>query len=309
MGNCKICDDKLGDAFPIREMMLGTREEFNYAQCTGCGTIQILNIPGNIGNYYPNYYYSFHHKIPALIQLPLFKRIFKDIRIKKKYRQKDTDIFNYLRPIQTLASHKILDIGCGSGKLICEMFNLGFQNVQGTDKFIEAGYDYGYGVKVFKKDLSELKKKSYNLLMMHHVFEHMDNPAEELVKCHRLLKDDGHLIIRIPVVGKAWDIYKTDWIQLDAPRHFFLHTVASMKILAGKAGFVIDNVIYDSTAFQFWGSELYKRDIPFVNENKEYRLPTDYYSTEELDNYEQLASGLNKEQQGDSAIFYLTKRR
>jgi len=308
MNNCKVCNGPLAEGFMVREMMLGKRDEFEYAQCTNCGTIQILEIPKNIEDYYPEYYYSFKEDIPLIKRLSGSKRLFNKYRIKRKYREQNIPIFRYLKPLKTTPSSRILDIGCGRGKLICEMFNLGFENVQGVDKFVTAEYDYDYGVKVLKKDLSELENKRYNLLMMHHVFEHMDEPLEELKKCFELLKSKGYLIIRIPVVGRAWDIYGKDWIQLDAPRHFFIHTEKSMTLLAERAGFEIANIIYDSAGFQFWGSELYKRDIALVeNTTKNYRIDTDFFSDEELRIYDQQAKDLNDARKGDQAIFYLRK--
>lgn len=288
--------------------MLGFREEFEYGVCSSCGTIQILSLPDSIIEYYPPYYYSFKQHPPKLKPLSFLKGLVKDLKIRKKYLTSKRAIIKCLKPLATLTSENILDIGCGSGQLICELFNLGFTNVQGVDKFISNELDYGNGVKVFKKDLSELKKESYDLLMMHHVFEHMDEPLQELQKSYALLKKGGHLIIRIPVVGKAWESYQENWAQLDAPRHFFIHTEASMKLLADQAGFNITNVIYDSGSFQFWGSELYKQDIALVDDKtKEYRAPGDFFSEETLADYEIQAKQLNKDRQGDQAIFYLKK--
>ncbi|MDR6785975.1 2-polyprenyl-3-methyl-5-hydroxy-6-metoxy-1,4-benzoquinol methylase [Pedobacter africanus] len=306
---CKVCSAKLSNTFKIKEMMLGLREDFEYAQCSECRTIQIINVPVTIEKYYPDYYYSFKQVIPKLSPLPFFKKLFNGYRIKKKYRKERYEIFRHLKPLMIRPSQKILDIGCGRGALICQMFNYGFTNVEGIDKYIDKEYNYNYGVNVYKKDLSELKANSYDLLMMHHVFEHMDNPYEELAKCNKLLKQKGHLIIRIPVVAKAWEIYQQDWIQLDAPRHFFLHTTESMRLLAEKTGFSIDNIVYDSNGFQFWGSELYKRDIGLVDENtKEYRRGEDFFSDKELNAFDLKAEELNRTGQGDQAIFYLSKK-
>jgi len=308
MKNCEVCNTHLSEIFVAKEMMLGYRKEFEYGVCSNCGTIQILSEPESITSYYPSYYYSFKQEIPKLKPLPLMKRLVGDLRMKKKYRESENDLLKWLRPLGILPSHKILDIGCGSGKLICELFNFGFRKVHGVDKFISGNFDYGYGVKVFRKDLSELQKESYDLLMMHHVFEHMAAPLEELKKSHALLKRNGHLIVRIPVVGKAWETYHEKWIQLDAPRHFFIHTEKSMAILAKQSGFSITDIVYDSSAFQFWGSELYKRDIAFVDqETKEYRQPADFFSEKVLAEYEDEAQRLNEGKQGDQAVFYLKK--
>jgi SAM-dependent methyltransferase len=308
MKNCVICNGELGDIFNVKEMMLGLGKGFQYRQCNDCKTIQIVDVPVDIVDYYPEYYYSFKQEIPKLLTLPFFKKMFNTIRFKRKYRRGGYEVLRHLQPLRIMPSQKILDIGCGKGQLICQMFNFGFTNVQGVDKFIDKAYDYGYNVKVFKNDLAELKRNSYDLLMMHHVFEHMENPLEELRKCYDLLKEDSHLIIRIPVVGKAWEMYKQNWVQLDAPRHFFIHTEESMHVLAQNAGFTITNIEYDSNAFQFWGSELYNRGISLLNkETKAYVSASEFFSDQEIANFEEAAKELNMNRIGDQAVFYLKK--
>lgn len=308
MRDCKICKAPLPNTFSVKEMMLGTRDEFEYAQCTECGTIQILDIPDGMENYYPYYYYSFKESVPKLKRKSLLKRIFADFRMNRKYKRCNSAILEQLKPLQILPSHRILDVGCGKGKLICELFNEGFEDVQGVDKFITDEHDYDYNVKVFKKDLSELDANSYDLLMMHHCFEHMDQPLLELHNCYNLLKPGGYLMIRIPVVSKTWEIYGTDWVQLDAPRHFFIHTERSMELLAKEAKFNMVDVVYDSSSFQFTGSEMYKRGIELVDgKTKEYRDIQALFSREELENYDKQSKQLNREGNGDQAIFYLLK--
>jgi 2-polyprenyl-3-methyl-5-hydroxy-6-metoxy-1,4-benzoquinol methylase len=76
--------------------------------------------------------------------------------------------------------------------------------------------------------------------MLHHSFEHMDNPCGVLKQIDKLLNPDGELLIRIPVSDSfAWRKYGVDWFQLDAPRHFFLHTTKSIALLAKNSGFVL----------------------------------------------------------------------
>ncbi|WP_078792882.1 class I SAM-dependent methyltransferase [Elizabethkingia meningoseptica] len=303
---CKICHANLENIFNAREMMFGIGKEFPYAQCSNCQTIQILEIPKDIASYYPEYYYSFRQYIPPITGIKaILKRIFKKYRI-RKFRH---EILDQLQPLNILHTQRILDIGCGRGKLICEMFNYGYKNIQGVDRFIPQEYQHGHNVKVLKNDLSELKNNSYDLLMMHHVFEHMEEPMNELAKAYKLLKNNGYLMIRIPVVNDAWSIYHRDWVQLDAPRHFFIHTEKSISIMAKEVGFTVTDVVYDSNSMQFWGSELYKRDIPLINESsKDFINPDDFFSPTEIAGYEQYAKELNHNNKGDQAIFYLQKK-
>ncbi|MEN0054058.1 MAG: class I SAM-dependent methyltransferase [Mucilaginibacter sp.] len=306
--NCRICGNAFTQKFDFKEMMFGFRDRFDYATCGNCGALQILSIPSNIDKYYPSDYVSFIQSTLPLKRQPLLKRLVSDLRLKRKYRISNSHLLDYLRPIKAKPSAKILDIGCGKGALICALFNLGFENITGVDKFIPKEVDHGYGVKVLKKDLTELPANSYDLLIMHHVLEHVDNQIAELKNCHKLLKKNGILMVSIPLLGKAWEIYKDNWVQLDAPRHYVLHTMKSISLLAERTGFKIGQTIFDSTAFQFLGSELYKKDIPLTDpETHEWITFDKYFTAEEIAKFEKQAQTLNAAQQGDAARFYLYK--
>ena len=134
--------------------------------------------------------------------------MFNDIRMFKKYRRSDNHILGFLKPMHTRPKAKILDIGCGVGDKICSLFDLGFEHVAGVDKFIPHELDYGNNVRVLKKDLTQLNSNEHDLLMMHHVLEHMDEQVKELTECYRILRKGGVLLICISVVGEAWEIYK-----------------------------------------------------------------------------------------------------
>src|SRR5262245_52545571 len=60
MSMCKICRHSDRNMIhSIREMMFGTRESFEYIECSRCGCIQIADIPDDISRHYPPDYYSF----------------------------------------------------------------------------------------------------------------------------------------------------------------------------------------------------------------------------------------------------------
>jgi hypothetical protein len=116
-------------------------------------------------------------------------------------------------------------------------------------------------------------------------------------------------MIRIPLVSsEAWKKYGTHWVQLDAPRHFFLYSVESLKVLAEKTKFQIREIVHDSNESQFWGSEQYLKGIPLLAENSYARNPAkSIFSKAEIKNYKQMARKLNLESQGDQAVIYMVK--
>lgn len=306
---CKICYSPFADTYIVKEMMFGFRDQFKYNQCSVCNCLQIDEFPDDIDKYYPPYYYSFTADTAPLKRQPFLKRLIGDFRLKKLLR-KNRPVLKYLKPIQPKFSDHILEIGCGKGQQICNLFNLGFEHVEGVDKFIPKEIDHGFGVRIVKKEINELKHKNYDIIIMNHVLEHMPEQQDVLRNCHKLLKSNGCLLIAIPVIAEAFNIYKEDWVQLDAPRHFFLHTVDSMQILANETGFDIQHTLFDSISLQFWASELYRKDIPlFPEENNRQAYPTEkFFTNEEIRNFEQKSLKLNKEGKGDTAVFYLYKR-
>jgi predicted SAM-dependent methyltransferase len=179
------------------------------------------------------------------------------------------------------------------------MSSWGFKNLTGIDPFIEADITYTWGVKVFKSDVFNHVGK-YDLIMLHHSFEHMDNPYGVLKQLYRLLNPEGEVLIRIPVSDSfAWRKYGVNWSQLDAPRHFFLHTTNSITRLATSCGFVLYRISYDSTEGQFLDGEKYSRNITLHE-----HIAVESSCIREC---KKQAKILNKIKDGDQACFILKK--
>jgi 2-polyprenyl-3-methyl-5-hydroxy-6-metoxy-1,4-benzoquinol methylase len=136
-----------------------------------------------------------------------------------------------LRDAAISRSDHILDLGCGSGDLIFTLREIGFRNVLGADPFIANTIYHPKGVKVLKSTAGEIEGR-FDLVMMHHSLEHIWNQREIVQGIARLLVRGGRCIIRIPTIDSwAWEEYGADWVQLDAPRHFYLHSRTSITHL------------------------------------------------------------------------------
>jgi 2-polyprenyl-3-methyl-5-hydroxy-6-metoxy-1,4-benzoquinol methylase len=275
MVSCRVCDNDTGNVlFNAYEMMFGFRDEFEYYQCSRCGCLQIKEIPCDMSKYYPDNYYSFNVRGENNISKSILTKIKLSLKksiIKYSFKTKISSLFmtkiyqlpswaEWLKIAGMGLDNSILDVGCGTGHLILEMHKLGFSNLTGIDPYITQGVCHVNGVQILKNTLGELKCK-YDFIMLNHSFEHMDDPLSTLNNIHAHLSDDGFTLIRIPVANYAWENYGVNWYQLDAPRHFFLHTEKSMQILANKGRFKLLKIIYDSTALQFWISESYSKYI------------------------------------------------
>jgi SAM-dependent methyltransferase len=320
---CRICGNAENNKIHrAREMMFGTRDPFDYLECGACGTLQICEIP-DLSRYYPKDYYSLNSAEDGVSEKPsklrLAARRAGSYLLKRKNRfsrwlvKKQSRLYalfpDYLQePLLDLKpDSKILDFGCGTGKLLQTLYYYGFRRLTGADAFIESDIFYPNGVKVYKRSLPEIEP-FFDLVMLHHSFEHLPDPLESLRQIYDLLPHGKFCLIRIPVAAAAWEKYGVNWVQLDAPRHLFLYTERSFRLLSEKAGFELAKVVYDSDAFQFYGSEAYARGVAMNEERDENGVDfAGSVSRAQLRRWEREAEVLNKQGRGDQACFYLRK--
>ncbi len=317
---CRICEnEKENRLFKFREMYIGLREEFTYFQCVNCRCIQIEEIPENMSQYYPSDYYSFNlsseseNVVKRAVRrqrdyYALFNRGFIGGFVYRRFPSGAQQSRSLYRVSSLGKDSRILDVGCGNGYFLRVLRDFGFKHLVGIDPYVRKGADYGDHVKILKKLIHQLSGK-YDLIMFHHSFEHISDPRDTLLAVGRLLSADGTCLIRIPIVDSwAWKNYKENWVYIDAPRHFFLHSYRSMQILAERTQFKIRDVVCDSGPEQFYGSEQYKRDIPLLADNSYKVNPSkSIFSKKEIRLFKEKAKQLNSIGQGDQAAFYLEK--
>jgi len=225
-------------------------------------------------------------------------------------RKKEAPYFvDWFKDRNISLNSKILDVGSGSGKLLVDMRQYGFRGITGVDPYLKEDIFYDKGVTVLKKNVYELTQV-YDFILLKDSFEHILDPLSVLNQLHRLLKPKGCLLIMMPVAGcYAWKKYNVNWVQLDAPRHIFLHTIKSFGLLAHKAEFQINDIKYDSYDFQFWGSEQYIKDIPLFDPRSRMVNPeSSLFSKAQIEEFKTRSHELNENGLGDQARFYLHKK-
>jgi 2-polyprenyl-3-methyl-5-hydroxy-6-metoxy-1,4-benzoquinol methylase len=313
---CRICGSEGSHrTYVVKEMMMGQLEEHQYFQCSQCQCLQITTIPDNLGDHYPSNYYSY--------VAPNSKGGTKQslIRLRDQYAATGKNVvgkalqllspnakLTTLRPLNLTENSRILDVGCGAGLLLHSLREIGFNHLLGLDPFNQDLIEYSNGLRIEKRDIFS-EKGQWDVIMFHHSFEHMPEQQATLNKVFELLAPNGTALVRVPTVSSyAWQHYGVNWVQLDAPRHLFLHSVDSIKVLAEQCGFKMDKAVYDSNAFQFWGSEQYEKGIMLRDKNSWAENPEgSLFSSAQIKEFEKRAQELNSLNQGDQAAFYLRK--
>lgn len=333
---CRICANETGNQLhQAREMFSGSRDLFNYIECSECGTLQIQSVP-DLRPYYSSTYYSLQPVIEKERKGGIVNDALRSIGIAIRkmagdyYVGKRSVVNNFV--VQQISRHapqllvgfpkylkdtsldlslnrtsKVLDVGSGAGHTLVDLSHFGFRNLLGVDPFVESEVDIGANGRVLNADLSKVTGQ-FDLILSNHAIEHVRDPRQTLDEIYRLLKPGRYAIIRMPVISYAWRKYHTNWVQLDAPRHLFLFTAEYFSKLAVQTGFEVKKIRYDSTAFQFWGSEQYLNDVPLLDEKSYFVNPeSSAFTTEQISAFAAEAEQLNARAEGDQAVFYLFK--
>lgn len=136
---------------------------------------------------------------------------------------------------------RLLEIGSGGGKQLTIMRSLGW-DVRGVDRDADARENArSRGLEV---DLGVLEQQGYpgdsfDAVISNHVIEHVFDPLALMKEIYRILKPGGQLVFITPnIESLGRRIYRNyDVMFMDSPRHLFVFTVPSLRLLAEKAGF------------------------------------------------------------------------
>jgi len=185
-----------------------------------------------------NYYISEDYISHSVENESIFNRLYNFIRNK-----------NIAYKLALISQFKkgdlhLYDYGCGVGTFLNEALKKGYKvsgfepNLQAREIAIQSG--------ITLKSLDQILKgeaKCFDVITLWHVLEHIHDLDETIEKLKAVLKDDGVLIIAVPMAN-AWDAqkYKNDWAALDVPRHLFHFTQSSIHKLFGKFGMKIASI-------------------------------------------------------------------
>jgi SAM-dependent methyltransferase len=301
---CRACGrEDTFRLFTTREMLFGWRHPAEYGECPHCHSLQIVTIPANLGEYYPSDYYSLQpppprRKTPGVLRKAWARWLVGGPgggavagRLLRKY-----PFFHWCRSAGCGLDSRILDVGCGTGGLLRRLQRYGFSDLTGVDPYTSLEADEP-GFRVKRAELTELGG-GYDLIMMHHVLEHLVDPKRSLEELRARLNPGGRLLVRIPVAAsESCRLYGPDWFNLDPPRHLLVPSRDGMEKLAARSGFRVVRTEFDGIETGYLYSENYKRDVPYTG-----RPPDD---PAQKQHYRRLADAANRRGEGDQGVFWL----
>lgn len=307
---CKICGNEINNKIHnVKERMLNMGEEFDYLECGSCGSWYLID-EIETSKYYQEGYNPYlkdncYKSVAQRIKMYFLIRaiIFSDFRrFQFWFRYSEADILlKRLCGIKKFKHASFLDIGCASGHWLDIMYDVGYRNLTGVDLFVPDARMNEKKWKFIKGDIFSVPEERYDVITLHHSFEHMNGHIEILKKVEKLLAEKGFCIISIPLVGgDAHKMFQEDFCQLDAPRHVALFTLKAMEYACREANLQIQYINFDSHA------GIYSISSGYKNSNKNHdelmKIPSPQ-------RYAEFAKRANRNGIADQAIFVLNKSK
>lgn len=305
MERCPACGSGEHTVFTAREMLQGTREVFTYFDCAQCETLRIAEVPSDLDRFYPKNYYAYESAISRARPSTPFRRASARwlvgspdpvARITRELAKGKTAFFSWLYLAEAGLGARVLDVGCGSGGLLRRMQRYGFTQLMGVDPYAPAEVDEPQ-FKIVRGELAAISG-AFDVIMMHHVLEHLADPARALTLAREKLTPQGRVLVRLPIAGSAAHReFGRDWFNLDPPRHLVIPSVEGFRRLAEQARLRIVHTGFDSTEASFLMSLNYRADVSWPHAPKP--VPA------ERRHYRRLVRRLNTAGRGDQALFVL----
>ena len=263
---CPVCGDSAKYEFSSRDLMFDRYERFDYLCCRGCGAVFLDPMPdmATIAGFYPANYDIYDEPAPIRKIGPLRRAVLADkgyghlapslalrflARLLAPFLATDTPEY--------VPGGRMLDVGCGNGRYLSTMRNLGWQ-VQG----VEFSDD---GVRVCRKadlpvhhgDLASARfpDASFDLVTVRHVIEHIPEPRPFMAELSRILRPAGVLILETPnsnALGRAW--FGPNWFANEVPRHLILYSLPTLSLLASQYRLKVSSAVLDTTPKIFLNS-------------------------------------------------------
>lgn len=233
MAECKICESKKINTF-LRS------ESFKISICKNCHVAFTSPSPS-----LPDYEnLDFHSKnninntdrLTSYSDLPFDWKCLIDLQVEliSKYVSK---------------SASILEIGCGEGILLESIRNKGFSNIEGIEpSFTAAARASKRGLLVHNTYFEpSIYNQKYDLVVMSHVLEHIENPIMFLGLINTILNPAGLLLLtQTNYKGLIPFFQRETWYAWVPDQHFWHFTPKNLKIIFQRTGFQSSSLYFSS---------------------------------------------------------------
>lgn len=247
-----------------------TAQSFPFYCCGECTNVYLDPRPAESGLsiIYPPNYYSRAGNInasPASVNT-------KTVVGRVVYKMNVNRVTRNLTPYIVLGpEHRLLDIGCGSGRHLGGLHLATGCNVEGIDFDLRDDLIATYSrdpITLHKGDFFDYDfgDRRYDVVYAAHIIEHVANPVRFLQRIADLLKPGGICVLETPnedCLGAR--IFGKYWGGNHIPRHWFIPSALAMERLVGRVGggLSLQRISYIPITFSIWSMHALLQGLGF----------------------------------------------
>lgn len=227
--SCPICDVVPTTVLYRQPDLLIDRERdalFTLTRCDTCGLVIQNPRPRDLTSYYDNYPVHESQSRPwwvsalsTLWDRPLYQKLYK-----------------LLGP-----EARILEVGCGSGRssaVLRRCPGWSYTGLEPLPAAVETAQQAGLNVTCGDSLAVSQLAGEFDLIYMHHVLEHLEDPVGTIERIAGKLSAQGYLMIVVPnIASLEHSIFGQCWSGLDQPRHLWMFSTSTLPRLLAKFGF------------------------------------------------------------------------
>lgn len=297
---CDLChSDQSEVLIRQRDLLLEvTNDEFTIVKCCRCGLVYLNPRPSKdlLGSYYPTVYYPpvqgkarpQFQKQAKKFSAWIKRRLLEDYygypstvsagwsRIVRRILLWPDKMLRELKgrhPLPWRGEGKVLDVGCGAGGNLKTLQDQGWQPSGIEISEVAAAHARKLvtgNIHTGTLESAPFSPRSFDLILMSHSLEHLPSSVDALRRVHRLLKDEGLLVVSVPNVNSLeYKLFARWWFQLDPPRHFYHFDKRSLSGFFTQAGFQLHHfrtgvsaIFLMASLDRFW-KHRFRKNVPF----------------------------------------------
>lgn len=235
---CVCCGSKSAKIFLQngQDFEYEVKGKFRLVKCCNCGLVSLwpMLTVQQLLNAYPDSYHSYNLPISRITRF-----------LGHLVRQQEARKFRQLIG----KKGKILDVGCADGRQFDDWHEFGdwqFVGIDFNDQIAKRGVKTGREIYSTTLEKFSYPKKTFDLIIMDHLLEHVVDPIETLKAAYLLLKKGGYLIGAVPNINCLDRIlWGRFWGGYHLPRHVWHFDHQTLSQVFKKTGFRLRYLEYN----------------------------------------------------------------
>jgi SAM-dependent methyltransferase len=220
----------------------GDERSFSLSRCVACGTAVTEGDAPGAASYSEGVYAPRPPRARALVRPLQRATVGQPVRMLRRAGLGD--------------GVRVLDVGAGQGRLVDELRRGGF-DARGIDPSERsAAMAAAAGRAVDRAGIDEWSDSDLGAAVLWHVLEHLEDPAEALVRVAGWLAPRGLVVVGVPnAASRQAAIAGERWLHLDLPRHRTHFTPAGLEAILRGAGLepvATAHMVWEHNPFSLW---------------------------------------------------------